>query len=206
MTTPAGTIALSNVNAELARAASAAINMDNAGVRTLAGVPSGTIAMSNLRNRSNTGTTTWPWVVSMAGAVRTLGYWSGPASSSFVAGQLSFAPPAQTLSPNKNGIWTITSVTLYYDTADYYPETTVVMVFGGTVLPPANLVTTLRLTDGLGRSTYWSTPYQSYVGMNSGVGYHMSYWGAGVAGTPLLSQSQVFFQGNPTYGTVTLNA
>jgi len=55
MTTPSGTISLSNVNTELGYSATALITMNDAAVRTLAGVGgSGTIiSMSNLQNKSN---------------------------------------------------------------------------------------------------------------------------------------------------------
>ena len=54
MTLPAsGSISLNQVNTELARTATASINMNDAAVRTLFGVPSGAISMSNGRGKSN---------------------------------------------------------------------------------------------------------------------------------------------------------
>jgi hypothetical protein len=53
MTTPSGQISLSNVNTELNLSATALITMNDAAVRTLAGVPSGAISMQNLQNKSN---------------------------------------------------------------------------------------------------------------------------------------------------------
>jgi hypothetical protein len=53
MATPSGTIGLSDVNAELGLSPTALISMNDAAVRTLAGVPSGTISMQNLQNKSN---------------------------------------------------------------------------------------------------------------------------------------------------------
>jgi hypothetical protein len=55
MTTPSGTIGLSNVNTELGYSSTALITMNDAAVRTLAGVGgSGTvITMQNLQNKSN---------------------------------------------------------------------------------------------------------------------------------------------------------
>lgn len=54
MTLPAtGSISLSQVNVELGRAAAARISLGEAAVRSLAGVSSGTIRMSNLRGKSN---------------------------------------------------------------------------------------------------------------------------------------------------------
>jgi len=55
MTTPSGTISLSNVNTELGFSPTALITMNDAAVRTLAGVGgSGTpISMQNLQNKSN---------------------------------------------------------------------------------------------------------------------------------------------------------
>lgn len=52
MTTPTGTITLSNVNTELGLSSSAQISMSLSSVRGLAGVPSGAISMSNLRGKS----------------------------------------------------------------------------------------------------------------------------------------------------------
>jgi hypothetical protein len=53
MATPSGTIGLSDVNAELGFSPTALITMNDAAVRTLAGVPSGVISMQNLQNKSN---------------------------------------------------------------------------------------------------------------------------------------------------------
>jgi hypothetical protein len=59
MTTPTGTISLSDVNVELGRSSTASINMNESAVRTLAGVGgSGTIiSMNDLRGKSNLGAT-----------------------------------------------------------------------------------------------------------------------------------------------------
>jgi hypothetical protein len=48
-----GTISLSQVNVELGRSATAQISMNETAVRTLAGVASGAIGMSNLRGKAN---------------------------------------------------------------------------------------------------------------------------------------------------------
>lgn len=53
MATPSGTISLSDVNTELGLSPTAVITMNDAAVRTLAGVPSGAISMQNLQNKSN---------------------------------------------------------------------------------------------------------------------------------------------------------
>ena len=53
MTTPTGTISLSNVNVELGKASTTNITMNNADVRTLAGKASGAISMSDLRGKSS---------------------------------------------------------------------------------------------------------------------------------------------------------
>lgn len=52
MPTPSGTISLSDVNIELRRTSTASINMNEADVRSLARIPSGTISMSDLRSKS----------------------------------------------------------------------------------------------------------------------------------------------------------
>ena len=44
---------MSQVNTELGRSSTAAISLGESAVRTLAGVPSGTISMNNLRGKSN---------------------------------------------------------------------------------------------------------------------------------------------------------
>jgi hypothetical protein len=51
-----GTISLSNVNVELGRSATATISMNETAVRTLGGVASGVISMSNFHGKSNTPT------------------------------------------------------------------------------------------------------------------------------------------------------
>ena len=52
MTLPVGTISMSQVNVELTLSATAQISLNQANVRTLAGVPSGTISMNNLRGKT----------------------------------------------------------------------------------------------------------------------------------------------------------
>jgi len=51
-----GTLKLSQVNTELGRPATQALNMNNADLRGLAGRPSGSVAMSNLRGKSASST------------------------------------------------------------------------------------------------------------------------------------------------------
>ena len=54
MTTPSGQISLSQVNTELGFSSTAVITMNDAAVRSLAGVPTGAITMANLQGKSNT--------------------------------------------------------------------------------------------------------------------------------------------------------
>lgn len=53
MTTPTGTIGMSDVNVELGKSSTALISLNDADVRSLAGIPSGTISMNDLRGKSN---------------------------------------------------------------------------------------------------------------------------------------------------------
>ena len=52
MTLPVGTISMSQVNTELAIPATTTISLNQTNVRSLAGVPTGTISMNNLRGKS----------------------------------------------------------------------------------------------------------------------------------------------------------
>jgi hypothetical protein len=72
MTLPTGTISMSQVNTELGLSATTTISLNQANVRALAGVPSGTISMNNLRGKS-AGFTTFDWVYS-GGPVSFFGY------------------------------------------------------------------------------------------------------------------------------------
>ena len=58
MPTPTGTISMSDVNTELGLTSTATISLNDAAVRTLAGVASGIISMDNLRGKSNAATWT----------------------------------------------------------------------------------------------------------------------------------------------------
>lgn len=53
MTLPTGQISMSQVNVELGLSATAQISLNQANVRTLAGVPSGAISMQNLQGKTN---------------------------------------------------------------------------------------------------------------------------------------------------------
>jgi len=53
MTLPVGQISMNQVNVELGNSGTAQISLNQAAVRTLAGVPTGQIAMSNLQGKSN---------------------------------------------------------------------------------------------------------------------------------------------------------
>lgn len=52
MALPTGTITMNDVNIELSRASGSSITLNDTDVRNLAGVPSGTISMDNLRGKS----------------------------------------------------------------------------------------------------------------------------------------------------------
>jgi hypothetical protein len=52
MTTPTGTISMSDVNVELGYSSSALISLNDAGVRSLAGIGSGAISLNDLRGKS----------------------------------------------------------------------------------------------------------------------------------------------------------
>tara|TARA_R100001079_G_scaffold26191_1_gene13167 strand:+ start:1522 stop:2805 length:1284 start_codon:yes stop_codon:yes gene_type:complete len=82
MTTPSGQIGLSDVNTELGNSSTAQINMNNADVRSLAGVSSGAISMSNLQSKSFA-----PTISSITGSIIT-----GIATSLTIAGTRFNAP------------------------------------------------------------------------------------------------------------------
>ena len=60
MATPTGTISLNDVNVELGNPGTTSISLNDSSVRNLAGVPSGTISMNNLRNKSAAAITVSP--------------------------------------------------------------------------------------------------------------------------------------------------
>lgn len=68
MTLPVGQISFSQVNAELLNSPTAQLNIGSAPVRSLAGVPTGQIAMSNLQGKSNA-----QFVAATGGTVTTVG-------------------------------------------------------------------------------------------------------------------------------------
>jgi hypothetical protein len=53
MVLPTGTISMSQVNTELGRSATASLNLNDAAVRSLAGIPSGAISMNDLRGKGS---------------------------------------------------------------------------------------------------------------------------------------------------------
>ena len=89
MTLSTGTISLSQVNTELGYSASATISLNDAAVRALAGVSSGTISMSNLQGKSAGNPFTVPFTYNYTAYYnngreteeeRTGGGWSGDGS------------------------------------------------------------------------------------------------------------------------------
>lgn len=52
MTTPAGSIAMSNVNDELGKSSTASISLNDAAVRHLVGIPSGAISMNDCKSKT----------------------------------------------------------------------------------------------------------------------------------------------------------
>ena len=91
MATPSGQIGLSEVNEELGVSpTSTAINMGSTPVRSLAGIPSGAIAMSDLQSKTNEYTFTWLVVAGGGGGGENQG--SGAGAGGFITGSIENAP------------------------------------------------------------------------------------------------------------------
>ena len=126
MTLPAGTISLSQVNTELGRSATATIDMNDAAVRTLAGVGGSgtTISMSNLQGKSAVtislaqlqGTGFYEYTAGFGYVTLTFnsnGTWSANGSISGNLGSGNWASPTTTSIGNSYWIrWTRTSASL----------------------------------------------------------------------------------------------
>jgi hypothetical protein len=89
MTLPAGQISLGEVNVELGLSSTTTISLNQASVRTLAGVPSGQIAMSNLQGKSNASNFIASLYDSSAALATTSAFFATASSSSaiYVVGQ-----------------------------------------------------------------------------------------------------------------------
>ena len=91
MATPSGQIGLSEVNEELGVSpTSTAINMGSSPVRSLAGIPSGAIAMCDLQNKTNEYTYTWMVVAGGGSGGENQG--SGGGAGGFITGSIQSAP------------------------------------------------------------------------------------------------------------------
>ena len=122
MTTPAGTIGMSDVNIELSKTSTALVTLNDGDVRTLAAVPSGIISMDDLRNKSaiNYGTLTSNFSVRSEGEVFTFTlngigvpdgtyYWRIDYLSNLTAADFSASSGAFTVTSNV-GNFTVTTV------------------------------------------------------------------------------------------------
>ena len=91
MATPNAQIGLSEVNEELGVSpTSTAINMGSSPVRSLAGIPSGAIAMSDLQNKTNEYTYTYLIVAGGGGGGENQG--SGGGAGGYISGTIQSAP------------------------------------------------------------------------------------------------------------------
>lgn len=130
MTTPTGTISMSDVNIELSNASTALVTLNDTNVRTLAGVPSGLISMNNLRGKSsiNYGTLTanftvrsegQPFTFTLAGGALPGGtyYWRVDYVSNLSSADFSAVTGSFTVTSN-TGSFTVTTVNDSLDEGD----------------------------------------------------------------------------------------
>jgi len=128
MPTPSGTIGLSDVNAELGFSPTALISMNDAAVRTLAGVPSGVISMQNLQNKSNR------VVVSLTISANTYNYNAYTAVSAQPTYDAGKTDATITINPGITVGSTSTGTYAFSVPSSFNPGDTVTVVNNGTII------------------------------------------------------------------------